>query len=283
MIYSLSLKGKNLSNNNKVKSSPSEITNSPSLIQNKLKEKITEQVIAKQNKNANADSQNKNIAKPDAAANKTKRKSDKSEKNKNSDNQVKGGAAKSQATVQTKTKSGKASKRTTDSTVTATTTPVDPNEQYYITKNIQCNTKNCRPPNAVCSDASTCRCLPGYANFVKKDQANPGYYCNYEQKKQLVAFLLEMFLGLGVGHFYTGRVLFGVFKLLVLIGPLILGVLMCCSTLVKSSDTSSCVGLFVMIGSCLCICTALVWQLVDLIMFGINSYKDGNGVPLAHW
>ena len=33
---------------------------------------------------------------------------------------------------------------------------------------------------------------------------------------------------------------------------------------------------------CMC-CGLFVWQIVDLIMFGINKYDDGNGVPLASW
>jgi hypothetical protein len=257
-----------------LKASPSEIVNSPRLIQEKLKEKIAQDEEAVSEK-APKKSQEAPKKKSDKLK-KSDKESDKSTESNKTD------------TVKIKQSTGKkptASKRTTDSAVTpAATTPVDPNDKFYFTRNIQCDNKNCPAPYAVCSDNNTCRCLPGYANFIAEGQATPGYYCNYEQKKQLVAFLLEMFVSMGVGHFYTGRVLMGIIKLLVLLGPVMFGILMCCSSIIKSSsDTSSCAGLFFMVGSCACVCAALVWQLVDLIMFGINNYKDGNGVPLAHW
>jgi hypothetical protein len=51
----------------------------------------------------------------------------------------------------------------------------------------------------------------------------------------------------------------------------------------NDSENSSGAGLFFLIGSCAFICAGIIWQIVDLIMFGINNYKDGNNVPLAHW
>ena len=165
---------------------------------------------------------------------------------------------------------------------------VNEDDKFLAARNIKCDSTNCNFPNGVCTENNTvCRCLDGYANFEvinENENTTPkGYYCSYQQKRQVVAFLLEFFVSVGVGHFYAGRVLFGVFKLLVMLGPIILSILMCCTAVFKDNDTSSCVGLILMIGSCLFVCTGLVWQLVDIIMFGINSYKDGNGVPLQHW
>jgi hypothetical protein len=28
---------------------------------------------------------------------------------------------------------------------------------------------------------------------------------------------------------------------------------------------------------------AFIWWLVDAILFGLNKYRDFNGVPLKHW
>ena len=255
MIYSL--ENKVQKSKNSLKSSPTEVISSPALLQSKLKEKVQEKVAARTAQVVKPTSVQTATAPATAPATTT-----------------------TATTAPTPAAAAPATVKANSSVIQAS---IDPNEKFLITRNIKCDNKNCQAPYGVCADASTCKCLNGYANFVAEGQAFPGSYCNYEQKKQLVAFLLEMFVGMGVGHFYSGRVLFGVFKLLILLGPLVLGVLMCCSSIVKSSDTSTCMGLVVMIGSCACICTAVVWQLVDLIMFGINSYKDGNGVPLAHW
>ena len=254
-----------------LKASPSEIVNSPGLIQAKLKETINQVKETTDKATATLD------PKKSQEAPKTSQEAPKTTQE----------APKTTQVAPQKSNTATANKRETESAITpagSTTPPVDPNDKFYFTRNIKCDNKNCPAPYAVCSDDKTCRCLPGYANFIAEGQTSPGYYCNYEQKKQLVAFLLEMFVSMGVGHFYSGRVLMGVIKLLVLLGPLMFGILMCCSSIVKSSsDTSSCAGLFFMVGSCACVCAALVWQLVDLIMFGINNYKDGNNVPLAHW
>ena len=261
MIYSL--ENKVQKSKNSLKSSPTEVISSPALLQSKLKEKVQEKVAAR----------TAQVVKPTSVQTAT--------------TTIAPTAPATTTTAPATATTAPATTTTAPATVIANSSviqaSIDPNEKFLITRNIKCDNKNCQAPYGVCADASTCRCLNGYANFVAEGQAFPGSYCNYEQKKQLVAFLLEMFVGMGVGHFYSGRVLFGVFKLLILLGPLVLGVLMCCSSIVKSSDTSTCMGLVVMIGSCACICTAVVWQLVDLIMFGINSYKDGKGVPLAHW
>jgi hypothetical protein len=169
-----------------------------------------------------------------------------------------------------------------------TRTPNNPNyeledQKYFYRQNMVCNYNTCPLPN-VCTDATTCICATGYADVPTLTQ-DPTMACIYVQKKQLVAFLLEFFVANGIGHFYAGRILFGVLKLLVFLGPIIIGIMMCCCGLAlkPSENTSSCMGLCLMIFSCTFCCGALVWQLVDLIMFGMNKYRDGNNVPLQHW
>ena len=53
--------------------------------------------------------------------------------------------------------------------------------------------------------------------------------CCYEQKKQIMGFLLEMFTGLGIGHFYLGNYLLGSFKLCL---NFFLYVIICCGVLI---------------------------------------------------
>ena len=53
-----------------------------------------------------------------------------------------------------------------------------------------------------------CECMKDYAN----DKGNTTA-CSYERKKQLTAFLLELFVGFGAGHFYRANYLEASLKL----------------------------------------------------------------------
>jgi TM2 domain-containing membrane protein YozV len=157
---------------------------------------------------------------------------------------------------------------------------VDPYLQYYseedrffYVRNIKCAMSNCPPPS-FCMDDKTCKCGEGHANMLLPDMQLQ-FYCQYRQKQQIVAFLLETFLSLGIGHFYSGRVNFGIIKLLVALSPIIL---MCCSVCCKGSEANGCLVL-----SSTLTCAYFIWQIIDIINFATNSYKDGYGVPLEHW
>ena len=61
-----------------------------------------------------------------------------------------------------------------------------------------------------------CECNMGYSSYdIDVLNSDNNILCCYEQKGQLTAFLLEMFIGFGVGHFYIGGYIFGLIKLLV--------------------------------------------------------------------
>ena len=168
------------------------------------------------------------------------------------------------------------------------TTPVPAPIQYqttsddifYFKRGIQCTTANCPYPS-VCTDANTCQCGRGLANFPA--EGNYGVYCQYTQYNQLAGFLPECLLNLGIGHFLTGRTLCGVFKLLLAFAPCLALCLMMCGIVSKPGDGAgicACIGLVLMFA---CLIGSGIWWLVDMILFGINAYRDGNGVPLAHW
>ncbi len=171
-----------------------------------------------------------------------------------------------------------------------TINPTDPNYQYYFKTNIACSNTNCMIPNGVCVDNSTCKCLDGWAVFQDANSPQTMYpqACNYQQKRQLVAFLLEFFFPCGIGHFYAGRVLMGVMKLILLALPILALCLGFCGIIAsphgegKSDASGACVLIMAIFiyGS---YCALGIWGFVDIILFGINSYKDGNGVPLLHW
>jgi hypothetical protein len=146
-------------------------------------------------------------------------------------------------------------------------------ETYEYETNIQCSNLNCVYPYGSCIDFTTCQCANEYSSY-KLENIPATLYCTYERKKQLISFLLEFFLPFGVGHFYSGRPLMGILKLLAMLSPcLFVSFLLCCK------ESGSIISILVTgIG-----CLYGIWQLIDIILFSINIYRDGNGVPLMHW
>ena len=152
------------------------------------------------------------------------------------------------------------------------------NELHYFNgseeKNILCSENNCFSPYGTCINKTTCRCTTDYASFKIKED-NSQFYCAYERKKQLVSFILEFFFPFGVGHFYAGRILMGVLKMIVCFSQCIFaGFGMC-----FAQDA----GMVLMILLLIIGLVYISWGFIDIILIALNVYKDGNGVPLASW
>ena len=61
-----------------------------------------------------------------------------------------------------------------------------------------------------------CQCNMGFSSYDITDlKSDNNILCCYAQKGQLTAFLLEMFIGFGVGHFFIGNYIFATIKLIV--------------------------------------------------------------------
>ena len=131
--------------------------------------------------------------------------------------------------------------------------------------------------------------------------------CCYQQKLQEYALLLEL-LPLGFGHYYSGRTInFGIkltFQLIMILYMIIFT--FCCKSLTKrrkhrgydllsneqnkndyvynniktNIDTSrmitNAINIFFFI-------ILIIWQGLDIFLFGLNVYKDGNSVELKKW
>lgn len=68
------------------------------------------------------------------------------------------------------------------------------------------NTEDDKKPHCVCN--------MGFSSFdIETLKSESNILCCYKQKSQLKAFLLELFLGFGIGHFYLGNIYLGLFKL----------------------------------------------------------------------
>jgi hypothetical protein len=108
--------------------------------------------------------------------------------------------------------------------------------------------------------------------------------CNYSQKRQLTAFLYELFLGFGAGHFYTERYNMALAKL----GAFIFGIyIICLFPLSAKFLNEKCESDYLVLGvSCFyyfCAIGLAFWFVWDLVMFGMNKYPDGKNHPLLEW
>ena len=125
-----------------------------------------------------------------------------------------------------------------------------------------------------------CQCATGYTNL----NSTPEVYCCYKQKSQLKALLFEVCLGWGIGHFYVGNRKLGSIKLIVfgaIFGFHVLAWFEACGCRGKNSK-----GFMKVIGTIIGIITGMTvigWQMLDLFLFGLNYFKDENGVELTPW
>ena len=145
-----------------------------------------------------------------------------------------------------------------------------------------------------------CDCNEGWATFpIPNSTTTDPVYCNYEQKLQLVAFLLSFFVGwAAAGRFYCGLWLTGGLKIGLCVGLGCCGC-MCVSCITgvstglcncfnrdRSRDEGCCGALCGLLGGCyMCVVSigVTVWLIYDWVMFGLNNIDDGNGISLKPW
>jgi len=136
-----------------------------------------------------------------------------------------------------------------------------------------------------CNKMNTdCICESGFTTFFNLTDPFQDKKCNYEKKQQIKAFLFELFLGFGAGHFYTERFTVAGLKL----GAFIFGICIIClfpitAKFLSEKLESDCLLLSVSCFYYLCSIGLAFWFIYDLVMFGMNKYLDGNGVELFSW
>jgi len=156
-----------------------------------------------------------------------------------------------------------------------------PNVNYFSAQMPNCNVKTCIRKFGKCQSDILCVCAEGYAHVPK---VTNGIACSYKQKRQITAFLLELFI-MGAGHIYRGSIILGVLKILfVVLFPCMLLYLVFLGIIVESdikSQTCFLIGSIVV--TVLYLFGVIIWYLYDVINLGLNKYTDGHGVPLQHW
>ena len=126
------------------------------------------------------------------------------------------------------------------------------------------------------SNGYFCNCKDGYATSPKEE-----VQCNYKQKSQLKAFLLELFLCFGSGHFYIHKYKYAIPKLVVFVFLYCLFIVL--RIITKAKEENRLANLIICISAGVSLAGMLTWQIIDLVNFGKNNYDDGNDMPLRKW
>lgn len=141
-----------------------------------------------------------------------------------------------------------------------------------------CGKFTCPETRGVCTTNNICTCFKPYKTINNPEYGD--FQCNYEQKSQMVAFLLEFIISFGVGHMYLGNIHYAIAKL---IFCFIAGYFLCFyphfSTSVKSYNLIRMIPYL----QTLFVITFCVLQIIDAILFGTGYYKDSNGVEMMKW
>ena len=129
-----------------------------------------------------------------------------------------------------------------------------------------------------------CTCIDGYTTR-NKDSGLESPQCCYPQSSQTIAFLLEFFLGFGLGHFYIGNSILGFIKLscysFFCCSCCSIACCFCCREVDIQKNNYS--QQFMNILLIFSVSGCFLWQFIDIILFGMNFYKDSNKVDLQRW
>lgn len=141
---------------------------------------------------------------------------------------------------------------------------------YYA--NGKCSAKNCDK----CISSDVCQCPNGYAQDPKKEVSDEEKSCQYKRKKQWIFFLLEFIFFFGIGHFYAHRILYGLLKMIAF------AAIMVCDwfvkrKVIKNNKSKKSFNVAMIIAYIL----YFTWQIIDIILIGINKFKDGKGIKLT--
>ena len=142
--------------------------------------------------------------------------------------------------------------------------------KYYFAYG-DCSKSNCDN----CISSIVCQCPLGYAQKKNQEVTTDKKSCQYKLKKQWIFFLLELLLPFGFGHFYAKRILYGFVKLLSLI------IIITCDIIAKKFIKGFKEVQNINIGMYSLYIAYIFWQVIDIVLIGINEFKDGNGMDFA--
>ena len=127
-----------------------------------------------------------------------------------------------------------------------------------------CNEENCPIERGTCSGENFCFCFDGYISSFKSF-----YLCDYQQKDRLVYFLLEFFIGFGIGHLYVGNYIFAAIKIICY--SVLFGLYFFKYMKMKGIDAAR-IRFFIWV-------IVTIWQTSDGFCIFRGIFTDGNDMP----
>ncbi len=144
---------------------------------------------------------------------------------------------------------------------------------------INCYDVPCPENRGICNLLNRCICFKEFYSMLDYDTYGR-FQCNYERKSQMIAFFLEFIISFGLGHYYLGNILIGMIKTIFCSISVTAFLIMPYLTIKKRHKKLRMFTPYVQLLITLSFC---IWQIIDSILFGINFYKDGNGVLPKSW
>jgi hypothetical protein len=145
---------------------------------------------------------------------------------------------------------------------------------------VPCGNSTCTANNGICitvNNIPECVCNEGVITFPPEYPAK----CNYTLKYRLTAFLLELFLTYGIGHFYAGNYYLAVPKMFFFCFSYCLFVFL--RMVVRNNEYDNNTSQWIVVMAYVFCILMLGWYIADLVLYGLGIYKDGNGVDLVPW
>jgi hypothetical protein len=162
------------------------------------------------------------------------------------------------------------------------TTPLNITKESYDRTTVNCITGTVTSAcsyHGVCSGNYTCVCNTGYITFPSSSING----CNYKQKSQLTAFLLQFFLGeiCGAGEFYLGNNDIGAGQIVYFWGNTIFIILMICTltNFYKENEIMSTIYIWRILSGI----GLIIWWIYELVVISNGIRHDGNDAPLENW
>ena len=122
-----------------------------------------------------------------------------------------------------------------------------------------------------------CECHKGYDTYPYDNTIK----CNYRKKSQIKAFLLELLLCYGAGHFYIHNYKRAIPKLIVFAFFYCLFIAL--RIITKAKEENKKANLIISISAGVSLVGMITWQIIDLVGFGKNQFDDENNIGLKDW
>ena len=142
-----------------------------------------------------------------------------------------------------------------------------------------CSAENCLYPS-LCISKTICKCKEGFYNTNFENNGNYENKCKYVMKSSYSPFWVEIITNLGIGHMLIGNYYLGILKLFYIIFTLGFFYYVCMSDANSRKNLGDCFHVFLSVLNLIFCLGLFAWWVVDAIFFGINKYKDINGVEL---